>query len=182
VIDLHCHILPGLDDGARDLQDSVEMASRWRRTVSASWRRRRTCGTTTRRRRHRFAAALARVRDAVRAAGVELDVRGGAEVALGRLERLTREELARLGLGGNPRLLLLEYPYHGRPPALARDCGRLRQEGTVPVIAHPERNAEVRERPQDLEEAVAAGDELPPRSAKSRRQGRVLGRLRGPPG
>jgi protein-tyrosine phosphatase len=157
VIDLHCHILPGLDDGARDLEDSVAMARSLAedgvRIVAATPHVRDDYPATP----AQIAAALVRVREAVRAAGIDLDVRGGAEIALGRLGRLTPEELAGLGLGGNPRLLLLEYPYHGRPLALARDCGRLRADGIVPVIAHPERNAEVQERPQDLQEAVAAG-------------------------
>jgi protein-tyrosine phosphatase len=101
--------------------------------------------------------ALARVREAVAQAGIEIDVRGGGEIALDRLERLDPEALARFGLGGNPRLVLLEYPYYGRPLFLARECARLQLRGIVPVIAHPERNQTIQDRPTDLDAVVQEG-------------------------
>jgi tyrosine-protein phosphatase YwqE len=47
VIDLHCHILPALDDGALDLDDAVGMARQPKPTGSASSARHRTSATTT---------------------------------------------------------------------------------------------------------------------------------------
>ncbi len=101
--------------------------------------------------------ALSRVRAAVAEAEIEIDVRGGGEVSLEYLDRLDVRSLACFGLGGNPNLLLLEYPYQGRPDSLAADCERLRLGGIVPVIAHPERNASVQDDPAILESLVHAG-------------------------
>ena len=157
MIDLHSHILPGLDDGAHDLDESLaiarSMADDGVRVVAATPHVRDDYPTTP----EAMSEALARVSAAVSQAGIEIDVRGGGEVALDRLERLDPEALARFGLGGNPRLVLLEYPYYGQPLSLARECARLRLQGVVPVIAHPERNQTVQERPVDLEGLVRAG-------------------------
>ncbi|RDI74869.1 Capsular polysaccharide biosynthesis protein [Gaiella occulta] len=157
VIDLHSHILPGLDDGARNLEEAIEiarsMADDGVGVVSATPHVRDDYPTSP----DAMEAALGLVRSAVAEAGIALDVRGGGEIALDRLGSLADDSLARFGLGGNPRLLLLEYPYHGRPLGLEHECARLRQRGIVTVIAHPERNLSVQERPGDLEEVVRAG-------------------------
>jgi protein-tyrosine phosphatase len=157
LIDLHCHLLPGLDDGARSLSEALGIA----RTmvldgvervavtphVRADWRI--SAGE--------MEAALERLRHAIEAAGIPLDVLPGAEIALDVLPRLAQEERARFGLAGNPRLLLLEFPTLGWPLALPDLVLELRCEGIVPVLAHPERNPEVQEQPQRLEPLVRAG-------------------------
>ena len=72
------------------------------------------------------------------------------KVALDELRSLDGETLARFGLGGNPRLLLLEFPYYGWPLALPSIVAGLRAAGTVPLLAPPERNSEVQETPERL--------------------------------
>lgn len=101
--------------------------------------------------------ALTLVRAAVAQEGIDIDVRGGGEIGLDRLRHLSAEALGQFGLGGNPRLVLLEYPYYGHAPTLAHDCAALCGQGFVPVIAHPERNQMVQARPADIEEIVGAG-------------------------
>lgn len=157
MIDLHSHILPGIDDGARDLAEALaiarSMAEDGVRIVAATPHVRADYPTSP----GTMSDALRRVRGAVREAGIEIDVRGGGEIGLDRLPHLTLETLGRFGLGGNPRLVLLEYPYQGHAPTLVRDCMRLRLDGFVPVIAHPERNRSVQERPADIDDVVRAG-------------------------
>lgn len=157
MIDLHSHILPGLDDGARDLDESLAIARSMRadgvRVVAATPHVRDDYPTTP----EAMSRALALVREAVARAGIEIDVRGGGEIASDLLERLDPEAVEAFGLGGNPRLVLVEYPYYGQPLSLARDCARLRLDGIVPVIAHPERNQTVQDRPADLEGLIGAG-------------------------
>ncbi len=101
--------------------------------------------------------ALARVRGAVAEEGIAIEIRGGGEIALDRLPQLDARMRARFGLGGNAMLLLLESPYIGWPLDLARTCAQLHLEHIVPVIAHPERNLDVQQRPQVLEGPVRAG-------------------------
>jgi protein-tyrosine phosphatase len=157
VIDLHSHILPGLDDGAADIEESLAIARSLVEDgvelVAATPHVRDDYPTTSQAMR----AALAEVRAAVRESDGRIEVVGGAEIALDRLRDLDWAELSAFGLGGNPRLLLLEYPYHGRPLALAQECDRLRLAGITPVIAHPERNRAVMDAPHELEPLVRAG-------------------------
>lgn len=157
MIDLHSHVLPGLDDGADDLDAAVEMA----RSMAADGVT-MVCATPHLRDDYPTSAgameeALARVRAAVADAGIEIEVRGGGEIALDRLPLLDAGARARFGLGGNPKLLLLESPYLNWPLDLPRTCARLRLEGIVSVLAHPERNPYVQEEPAVLEDVVRAG-------------------------
>ena len=157
MIDLHSHLLPGLDDGARDVEEALliarSMSEDGVRIVAATPHVRDDYPTSP----DQMEAALTQLRAAIEEEGIVLDVRGGGEIAIDRLGSLDGEARARFGLGGNPRLLLLEFPYYGWPLGLARECDRLRIDGVVPVIAHPERSVEVQERPDQIETLVRAG-------------------------
>jgi protein-tyrosine phosphatase len=157
VIDLHSHLLPGLDDGSADLYESVEMAFAMAadgvKVVCCTPHVRADYPTSV----EAMEDALALVTEAVAEAEIAIDIRGGGEIALDRLPQLDAPTRARFGLGGNAMLLLLETPYSGWRLDLARTCAELRREHIVPVIAHPERNLDVQSRPEILEDAVRAG-------------------------
>jgi protein-tyrosine phosphatase len=157
VIDLHSHLLPGLDDGARDLEEALAiaraMADDGVRIVAATPHVRHDYPTSA----EAMEAALATGQEAVAAAGIELEVRGGGELALDALPELSADERVRFGLGGNPRLLLLEFPYYGWPMGLTQTVFELASQGVVAVVAHPERNAEVQEKPERLADIVRVG-------------------------
>ena len=157
MIDLHSHVLDGLDDGAASIEESVaiarSMAEDGVRKVAATPHVRDDYPTTP----DAMEAALARVRAAVAAEGIPIEILPGGEVAMDELSKLDADARARFGLGGNPNLLLLEFPYYGWPMALPQLVWDLVTTGTVVVIAHPERNAEVQERPDRLEGVVDMG-------------------------
>jgi protein-tyrosine phosphatase len=157
VIDLHSHLLPGVDDGARDLSETVAiaraMAEDGVRAVAATPHVRYDWPTTP----DEMERALAATRAAVDAADVALEVLPGAEIALEELEGLDEDVRARFGLGGNPRLLLLEFPYWAWPLSLSQTIWELRSADVVPVIAHPERNPDVQKDPSRLRDLVDAG-------------------------
>jgi protein-tyrosine phosphatase len=157
VIDLHSHVLPGLDDGARDIEESVEMA----RAAAAD-------GTTvlaaTPHVREDYPTdavvmerAVAELRARLEAAGVQLQIVTGGELAIDRLRSLTPSERGRFGLAGNPHYVLLEFPYNGWPLELDQRVFDLRMEGVTPVLAHPERNSVVQSDPERLGLLVNAG-------------------------
>lgn len=157
MIDLHAHILPGVDDGARTLDDAIGMA---RAAVAGGVRI--AAATPHVRDDYPTPAAtmerrLSELRAALREAGVPLDVRAGGEIALDHLGRLSPEELARFGLGGNPRYVLVEFAYYGWPLPLETHVRELGARGVTAVIAHPERNAEVQADPERLRPIVDAG-------------------------
>jgi protein-tyrosine phosphatase len=157
VIDLHSHVLPGVDDGAATIEDSLVMARaavadgiRWLAATPHVRNDYPTAAETMER--------LVRVvRNAIDDAGVELELLPGGEIALDRLELLSTEELRRFGLGGNPRYLLVEFPYVGWPLGVEEQLFGLRAQEFVPVIAHPERNREVQADPWRLEPLVRLG-------------------------
>lgn len=158
MIDLHSHLLHDLDDGPRALAASVSiaraMAADGVTSVAATPHVRDDWpGVTPAARDTR----LRELRAALAAEEVALDVLPGGEIALDALPRLTAVERAAFGLGGNPAVLLLEFPYWGWPLQLGDTVFQLVLEGITPVLAHPERNLEVQDAPERLEPAVRAG-------------------------
>ena len=157
MIDLHSHILPGLDDGVRTLEESVELAREAAaggvEAIAATPHVRRDFPTSA----DGMEAALREVQDAVAAAGIAIRVLAGGELALEQLGQRDPGELRRFGLGGNPAYLLVETPYHGWPLDVEDRFFRLRAAGITPVLAHPERNADVRSDLERVRRLVRAG-------------------------
>ena len=111
MIDLHSHVLYGIDDGAEDLDEAVAIcraASDDGISVLAATPHVRDDYPTT---PEQMEAALAEVQNAV---GDALRLVPGGELDLTELGR-PREELVRFALAGNPGYLLVETPYLGWP-------------------------------------------------------------------
>lgn len=156
MIDLHCHILPGIDDGPADLEGSLAMArehvARGTSTVIAtphvSW----DYPTTT----DEITAGVATVNAALREEGIPLEVLAGAEVALTRAVDLSPEQLAGLRLGDGP-WLLLEAPISVDSPGVEGLVGIVQSRGVRVLLAHPERCASFHTDPDLLARLVAGG-------------------------
>jgi protein-tyrosine phosphatase len=101
--------------------------------------------------------AVALVRADFAAQGISVEVLHGAEVDLSMLWAIPPEDLRRLTIAQNGRYLLLEFPYRGWPLALDSAVTRLVQLGVTPLLAHPERNPEVQDRPGRVQGLVEAG-------------------------
>jgi protein-tyrosine phosphatase len=157
VIDLHTHILPGIDDGVASIEDACELARRsvldGVTAIAATPHVRDDYPTTA----AQMETAVSALRDELRAAGIAVEILPGAEIALDRLDALDQDELLRFSLAQSRRYLLIEFPYVGWPLALETSLWKVRAAGLVPMIAHPERNREVQERPDRLAPIVAAG-------------------------
>lgn len=139
MIDLHCHILPALDDGARSLEDSVAMAR-----VAAADGIEAICATPHIRhdhdvRIHEVAGRVEALNARLREEGVPVAVLQGGEVAETAVEELSEEELARVALGGG-RWVLLEPAPGPLGDSLARRVEHLAERGHRALIAHPERH------------------------------------------
>ena len=146
-----------MDDGPATLEESLEIARRAAadgvRMIAATPHVRDDYPTE--------AATMERLVGELRAAiheeGIPVDVRPGGEIAIDWLDRLSDEDLSRFGLGGSPRYVLLEFPYAGWPLSLHEWVFRLVTREITPVIAHPERNADVQHDPDELRPLVDAG-------------------------
>ena len=140
MIDLHCHILPGIDDGALDLADSVAMGSQADRD-----RVMLICATPHIRHDHdvriaELADRVAELNAALRDAGMWARVLPGGEVAETIVEHLDDTELRALTLGGGGRWILLEPRAGPLSDSLLDTVNHLAARGTRCVIAHPERH------------------------------------------
>jgi len=154
--DLHCHLLYGLDDGARTLEESLEMA---RALLDLGFR---TVAPSPHARPEYAPVELARsrleeVRQALEAAGLPLELHLNAEndlVGDRFLEEVATDRGRRLGAPG--RCVLVEAPYTSPVPRLPDIIFAMKVKGVTPLFAHPERCAEF-QRPGRPAEAVAAG-------------------------
>lgn len=157
MIDLHSHILPRVDDGPLTLGESLGIAvaavADGIEILAATPHVRADYPT----RPEAMEAGVEQLRSALAEAGIPLELRTGGEIALPMLDQLSEDALARFGLGGSPAYVLLEFPYGGWPATLAAVVLDLRSRGITPVIAHPERNAEVQADPERLRPIVLAG-------------------------
>ena len=157
MIDLHTHILPGIDDGARTLDDALEMAQAFVAdgvtTIAATPHVRDDFPTSADVMLH----AVDTLRQALHEEGIPLLVLPGAELAIDWIARLHEADLRRLTLAGGGRYILVETPYHGWPAELIERLLGLRVAEFVPVLAHPERNAHVQQAPSLLAPLVNGG-------------------------
>ncbi len=157
MIDLHSHILPGIDDGARTLEESLEIALAAARDGTSV-----IAGTPHVRDDYPTAAqtielSVLELNRALEERGIGLRVVRGAEIALSRLATLDESDLRRFALGGDTRYVLLEFPYFGWSLALEGEIWRLRHLGIIAVLAHPERNGDVQADPRRITPLVEAG-------------------------
>jgi protein-tyrosine phosphatase len=157
LIDLHAHILPGLDDGARTMDESREMArlaSSEGVTAIAATPHVRSDFPTTVEQMERAVEALNRDFAKKR---IDVTVLHGGEIDLERLSTMTAEEIERFSLAQTGRYLLIEVPSTGWPLYLDRRVFELRSAKVTPILAHPERNGEVRRNAAPLAAAASAG-------------------------
>ncbi|MGH2958966.1 MAG: tyrosine-protein phosphatase [Solirubrobacterales bacterium] len=159
MIDLHIHLLPGIDDGPADAAGTVELAracvADGVQAVAATPHVSEKYPTTP----ARMQQGVEEARAAIKAAGVPLKVYGGAEVAIDRMAQLSDEDLRGLTLGPTEGFILLETPYAAWPMELETQIGRLATLGIRGILAHPERSAGVQEAGgiDKLELAVSRG-------------------------
>lgn len=151
MIDLHSHILPGVDDGAQTLEDSLEMA---RKAISQGITH---LMCTPHHNNGKYNNPADKIIRDVAALQNELDQRGldltlleGQEVRLTEylLTAIKREEILFTDLDNT--YLLIEFPTNEIPIYAEQVFYHLLSQGHVPVIVHPERNAVFREEPNRL--------------------------------
>jgi protein-tyrosine phosphatase len=139
MIDLHAHVLPGIDDGPPTVDDSLEMA---RAAIAAGTQ----AIATTSHIHHAFPLepedivnARAKLAERLAAEGIALELLGGGEIDPARLPALDDDALRALALGGGP-YVLLECPFAPVGAGLELMVGDLQRRGFGVLLAHPERS------------------------------------------
>jgi protein-tyrosine phosphatase len=146
VIDLHCHFLPGVDDGAPNLETALDLAraavqNGIRTSVltphlyPGRWENHRSVSEPT----------FALFKQALQDSNIALDIRLGAEVHLlpESLALIDASEIPFLGKWAGNSVMLLEFPDGQIPVGAMMAVKYCLKRGIVPMIAHPERNKDV---------------------------------------
>lgn len=156
MIDLHTHVLPGIDDGPATIEESVVLV----RAAAAAGTRTMVATPHVSSRYHNEAATIARLtaelNQRLRQEGIAVEIRAGAEVALTRVDELAPAELERLRLGDGP-WVLLEPPFASGATGLEHVVSTLQNAGNRVVLAHPERCPALHREPQMVKTLVASG-------------------------
>lgn len=139
-VDIHSHLIPHIDDGAKDLDASLEMI---RGLMEMGFRKfittphimsdgfPNTPGT--------ILGGLEKLRKGLKDAGMDVEIEAAAEYYLDEIfeEKIETEPL--LTFGGDKKYLLFETSYVSRPLSLESVIFKLNTKGYKPVVAHPER-------------------------------------------
>ena len=139
-VDIHCHLLPGVDDGPSSIEESVELAATAVRDGT------RTIVATPHVRGDMF-TDVASLRERVREVqhrlarySLALNVLQGGELGHDMVGRLAQDELEAIAQGpAGARWLLVETPFEGLDAAFHSACDELRERRFGIVLAHPER-------------------------------------------
>ena len=158
LIDLHCHILPGVDDGSKDLQMSLDLAKvAVDQGISHILVTPHHMDGEYTNHKSDVIKKAAEFQKSLNSEKIPLIVFPGQEVHLtGQLMDaiLTGDVLF---MDETNRYLLLELPHDGVPAYTAEMIFNLTTRGITPVIAHPERNLGIQKNPDQLYEFVKMG-------------------------
>lgn len=157
LIDLHCHILPGIDDGAKNLDMSMQLLQQELRDDVAGicftphfYYERTTVEEFLANRRRAFSLLA----EQLRLSGMNLAVKTGAEVYF--TPALPSLDLKKLAFYGTD-YILIELPTTFHPSGIEELLFEVQQQGYIPILAHVERYPYVTENPGLLYDWVSGG-------------------------
>lgn len=156
MIDLHCHVLHGIDDGPRELEGSLAICrasaalgvKKIVATPHVSWTYENESGD--------IGARVEFLNEQLRRAHVDVEILTGAEVSIFKAVEMADDELRALCLGGGP-WMLAEPPFTAGAAGLDKMISQLRDRGHNLLIAHPERCPSYLLDRSQLEHLVADG-------------------------
>jgi protein-tyrosine phosphatase len=158
MIDIHCHILPGVDDGARTLEDSIEMAkaavAQGIHTIVASPHHRNNQFDNY---RADILTSVKELNQILQEESIPINILPGQETRIygGLIEGLSSKEI--LPVNSDTPYVLVELPTSTVPKYTHKLFYDLQVEGYTPIIVHPERNSELLSKPEKLYELVKSG-------------------------
>lgn len=156
--DIHCHILPGIDDGAKELAQSLAMAriavADGIHTLFATPHH---LNGVYRNPARSVRIGVQQLQAALDAEGIELKLLPGSELHLVPELPDALAAGSALTMGDFGRAVLVELPVHTIPMGTDDLLDQIRSQGLVPIIVHPERNSALRKSPERLADWVAMG-------------------------
>lgn len=156
MIDLHCHVLPDIDDGPADMEASLRMARTALddgiHTIVATPHVNLRYGAEP----EAIGARVEELRAALARDELPITLLSGAEISLSRLPGLDHDQLRTLCLG-HSSYALIESPYSPVGSLIEESVFELQVHGFRPLLAHPERCPEFRRDVARLERLVESG-------------------------
>jgi protein-tyrosine phosphatase len=146
MIDLHCHILPSMDDGPKTMEESLEMCRMAHqdgiRAIVASPHTQNGVYVNTKK---RILEAIEELKKRLRSANLEIEIFQGSEVRVNaEIPRMIQDGRVTT-LNHLSNAVLLEFPGYMIPNVSCRFLQLLTNRGIIPVIGHPERIPQLRD-------------------------------------
>ncbi|WLR55460.1 tyrosine protein phosphatase [Mesobacillus subterraneus] len=157
MIDIHCHILPGIDDGSQSMEDTIKMArsavDEGIHTIIATPHHKNSKYDNP---KELIIPKVDKVNQVLASEGINLKILPGQEVRLyGELvEGIESNEILNLN---HTQYLFIEFPSNHVPRYAETLLFDLQLKEITPIIVHPERNQEIIERPEVLYNLVKKG-------------------------
>ncbi|WP_051273471.1 tyrosine-protein phosphatase [Desulfotruncus alcoholivorax] len=158
MIDIHAHILPGMDDGARDVNEALDMARiAVLEGMTGLIATPHVAAGLYSREKWQILDAVAALNNLLIKEKIPLQLYPGAEYLLEPdiPQRLRSGEILTLNNGG--KYLLVEFPFASVPVYAENVIFEIMLQGVTPIIAHPERNAELQKNPGRLAGLIHQG-------------------------
>jgi protein-tyrosine phosphatase len=151
VIDIHCHILPGIDDGPSDIQESIQMAE-----IAARDGITKIVATPhIKNILHPMSSIrdmIARLNKKLSELNISVEILQGADV-----HAMLDISLLKGYTINNTQYILVEFPHTHLPNSMKEVLFKMMVQGYCPIITHPERNVSVLRDPRVLFELINGG-------------------------
>jgi protein-tyrosine phosphatase len=160
MIDIHCHIIPNVDDGPKTMEESIEMAKaavkEGIKTIIATPHHRNEKYENHHQTIYRKVEEFNRVLNKEK---IDLKVLVGQEPRIfgEMIEGLQSGEVGSVNDKGKVKYVLVELPSGHVPRYTNQLVFDMQLKGYIPVIVHPERNQEIVENPEVLYQLVKKG-------------------------
>lgn len=159
MIDIHAHIIPGLDDGSEDMGTSIVMAEMAEESGVSAIIATPHCNQVGRFENYmsdRIQRRIDELRNEIARENIELNIGTGMEIfCTDEVPELLKEK--KLITLNNSRYVLVEFAFTADAARMERMLYPIMDLGFVPVIAHPERYIDLQEKPEVIDDWMSSG-------------------------
>ena len=141
MIDLHCHILPNIDDGPLSVEESIQMARKARSDgIKAIVATPHVMNGNSNAGKEEILQKVAWFNEELPKHGIDLTIYPGSEIYFnaGLSDQILAGNV--LSINDTGKFYLIEFPFHFLPDGFQTDFFNLQMHHITPIIAHPERN------------------------------------------